>query len=101
MCDSNCAYCVNETGKMKKNYIKTFKNKISYFLFLNVWCRFCYRPCMKILHKFNLHYMPPSPMDKYKKFGKIYHKCDWCGLSGYTIRYENNIPTLIDDDYYE
>jgi len=37
---------------------------------------------MRVLHRFNLHYAPVSPMSP--RYGKRDHWCRWCGLRGNT-----------------
>ena len=54
------------------------------WLYLNIWCRHCYRHVMKLMHRFNLHYAPPTPLNP--KYGEIQHWCQWCGLRGSTYK---------------
>lgn len=41
------------------------------------WDGVLYRIIMRLLHKYNCHYMPPSPIIDH---GKIRLWCQWCGL---------------------
>lgn len=64
----------------KASLIKTAIRAAKYWLYLNVWCRHLYRHSMRFLHRFDLHYAPPSPMDG--KYGDHHHWCQWCGMRG-------------------
>lgn len=56
------------------------------WVFLNIWCRYLYRPTMRLLHCFNLHYAPPQGlMHGEKPDGHNHHWCQWCGLRGTTV----------------
>lgn len=72
-----------------------FNNRINRG-FHNMWCRTLYRPVMRLMHRFNLHYAPPSPMSPI--YGERDHWCQWCGLRGKTWRVDPNagldIPTF-------
>lgn len=39
---------------------------------------------MRISHKFNIHYAPPSEMSP--QYGERHHWCQWCGLHGTTYK---------------
>jgi hypothetical protein len=67
--------------------------RIRYWMFLNVWCRHLYRPTMRVMHRFNLHYAPPSPMNP--RFGEQHHWCQWCGLRGTTYKYDPAAPLRV------
>ena len=56
------------------------------WIFLNIWCSHLYQPTSRLLHRFNLHYAPPSPMSP--RYGKRNHWCQWCGLRGSTWTYD-------------
>jgi len=62
------------------------------WMFLNIWCSHLYRPAMRLLHRFNLHYAPPSPMSP--KYGRQNHWCQWCGLHGMTWKYDPTEPLM-------
>jgi hypothetical protein len=62
--------------------------RLRYWLFLNVWCRHLYRPTMKILHLFHLHYMPPMTRMIGQPAWERDHWCQWCGLRGKTIGHD-------------
>ena len=81
------ADCCNEP-KRKINHLLNIQLRIKYWIFLNIWCSRLYRPTMKILHKFNLHYAPPNfLMSSFEnEYGEINHWCQWCGLRGTTYR---------------
>jgi len=62
------------------------------WVLLNVWCSHLYRPAMRLLHRFNLHYAPPSPMSP--QYGKRDHWCQWCGLRGNTWTHDPDAPLM-------
>ena len=62
---------------------------VKQWLRLNIWYRWLYRLTMKILHRFNLHYAPPTPWCS--QVGERNHWCQWCGLRGTTYTH-NFIP---------
>ena len=63
-------------------------NSFKRWMFLNVWCSRLYRPTMRTLHYFNLHYAPPS-QTQMSLYGERDHWCQWCGLRGTSYRYKN------------
>lgn len=81
-----CA-CQN-TNKHKISIFRKYYNKIKYWLFLEIWCRHCYRHVMRLMHRFNIHYAPPSPLAP--DYGERDHWCQWCGLRGTTWKYDPN-----------
>jgi hypothetical protein len=76
------------TGQYKIPIFRKYYNKIKLWLFLNIWCRHCYRHVMRLMHHFNLHYAPSSPLDS--EYGERNHWCQWCGLRGTTWKYDPN-----------
>src|SRR3990167_9312509 len=65
-------------------------NSLRRWVFLNIWCSYMYRPIMRLLHRFNVHYCPPSGMSP--EYGERNHWCQWCGLRGNTWRDNPNDP---------
>lgn len=61
-------------------HLRETQTEMKRWLFLNIWCRYLYRPTMRLLHRFNLHYAPPTPMTLHKE--ERHHWCQWCGLRG-------------------
>ena len=68
--------------------IARYRHSVKRFLFLYVWCRWFYRPTMRLLHRFDLHYAPPNPLSP--AYGHRDHWCQWCGLRGTTYRWDPN-----------
>ena len=64
--------------------------RMNRWVFLNVWCSHLYRPTMRMLHHFNLHYAPPAPMSP--RYGWHDHWCQWCGLRGKTYEPDLSKP---------
>jgi hypothetical protein len=66
-----------------KDHFKKHYYSFLIWVYLYIWCRYCYRHVMRLLHKFNLHYAPPIFMEKFEP-NKQYrqHWCQWCGLRG-------------------
>lgn len=60
------------------------------WLFLNIWCRYLYRPVMRATHKLHIHYAPPSPMPPQDGQRQLW--CQWCGLRGNTSVYDPAKP---------
>lgn len=63
---------------------------IKRWLYLYLWCRYLYRPAMRLAHRYNWHYAPPNTFDLYG--GERNHWCQWCGLRGKTLGYDQNSP---------
>jgi hypothetical protein len=90
-------YLVPEKKTMS-HYLRKWRGELWYWLFLNIWCRHCYRHVMKFAHRFNWHYMERTPIldetstssDKgllgYLTYRKRYLRCSWCGVSGYVLK---------------
>lgn len=83
-----------------KQYLRRWYNRFKYWMYLNIWCSYLYRPTMRILHKFNLHYCPPSELqiEPYEPY-RTYHKCDWCGLNGFTYNYTVIKQMIVDSPF--
>ena len=96
---------MNETAdslpqkKTISHYYRKWKLSIYFWLYLNIWCRYCYSHIMKLMHKFNLHYttvvMPYEKEDFNASIigedikGKKQHLwCQWCGLRGDVIKFD-------------
>lgn len=80
--NDNC--CINEKPKFT-DYLKRYYYSFWLWVYLYIWCRYCYRHVMKLLHKFNLHYAPPTPItmdEEGKELKYSHHWCQWCGLRG-------------------
>lgn len=79
--------CISEAGGGSPDRMAgRFWNRLCRWVFLYVWCRHCYRPVMRLLHRFNLHYAPPMPrMHGDQPNFCIHHWCQWCGLRGTTV----------------
>lgn len=69
-------------GQYRPHRIRVLWSKFKQALFLRIWCRHLYRPVTRLMHRFNLHYAPRSPMDA--QYGEQHHWCQWCGLRGTT-----------------
>lgn len=89
-----CDACAVKTGEAKGSsldrMVRRFWNGLCRWCFLNIWCRHCYRHVMRMLHRFNLHYAPPSMMSP--RYGQRDHWCQWCGLRGHTWTHDPNAP---------
>ena len=88
--------CCDASAEPKRNSfryaVRRFRHGVSRWVFLYIYCRYCYRPLMRLLHSVNLHYAPPRErMDGEQPDGNLNHWCQWCGLRG----------TTIDRKYYE
>lgn len=91
--ECECCEAVADRWTPSKYFL--LKQKVKRWIFLNIWCKHMYRHVMRIMHKFNLHYAPPNPLNP--EFGEINHWCQWCGLRGSTYKYDpNKGPTLFD-----
>lgn len=76
-----CEACGDEHRESK---LRTLWNPVRRWLFLNVWLGHFYRPTMSLLHRFNLHYMPPMTRMIGQPEYENNHWCKWCGLRGTT-----------------
>ena len=75
--------------KTIKTRIKSVYNFIKRKLYLYIWLSYFYRPIMRLMHKFNLHYttvIDIYEIDEQELFGQHYVTkhlwCQWCGLRG-------------------
>lgn len=78
--DNCCANAETITVRVRLRHVRY---RIQMWLYLHVWCRHLYRPTMKVMHRFNLHYAPPNGLPD--EPGKKNHWCQWCGLRGTTF----------------
>jgi hypothetical protein len=60
--------------------------RIKRWVYLYIWCRYCYARVSRLLHRFNLHYAPPNQLST--EIGRQDHWCKWCGLRGQTYSAE-------------
>lgn len=77
---------------------------VKMWLYLNIWCRYCYRHVMRFAHRYNWHYAPPQNLiashtsiniDFYgiqSSTTEQYHWCQWCGLRGTTYKCVSKFP---------
>jgi len=49
-----------------------------------IYHRFLYRPLMRLLHRFNLHYAPPN-CALTNDAGWPLHWCQWCGMRDFVM----------------
>ena len=92
--ENQCCYVgTDENNHSFKRMIRRFWNKICRWMFLYIWCSYFYRPIMRFIHRFNLHYAPPTMMSP--KYGKREHWCEWCGLRGNAWKFDPNDKSLI------
>jgi hypothetical protein len=92
---NNLECCATATAKATNaerlgSWVKRHVGRLALWLYLNIWCRHGYRHVMRLLHRFNLHYAPPSPMSPI--YGQRDHWCQWCGLRGHTWKLDPNAP---------
>ncbi len=77
-------------------YLRKWYYGFLYWMYLYIWCRYCYSYIMKLMHKFNLHYT--TVVEPYQKvevdatFGDVKGRkqhlwCQWCGLRGDVIKF--------------
>jgi len=59
------------------------------WLYLNFVLRWLYRPTQRLLHRFNLHYMPPM----YPERDKVLW-CRWCGARYKVTGYGDTVKAL-------
>lgn len=99
--------CLSQLPQKKNinHYLRKWYYGFLYWMYLYIWCRYCYRHVMKLMHKFNLHHttvlMPSTVVMPYEKenvdFSQIGDKvlkkkhlwCQWCGLRGDVLEYDN------------
>jgi hypothetical protein len=82
--------CCNGSGVLRVHPLRRAWQAVCLWVYLKIWCRRFYRPTMRLLHKFNLHYAPPSPMSP--RYGKQEHWCQWCGLRGTRWTHDPKAP---------
>ncbi len=59
---------------------------------MKLWWRYLYRPLMKLAHRYNWHYTHTMYLD-----GDKILWCQWCGLRGKAIDYDNPSTVLACD----
>ncbi len=95
---------MNETAdslpqkKTIRHYLRKWYYGFLFWVYLYIWCRYCYSHIMKLMHKFNLHYttvvMPYEKEDfNASIIGDVRLKrkqlhCRWCGLRGDVLEYK-------------
>ncbi len=87
-----CAECAKENKDKAPSTLWLWHQAAKRWIFLNIWCRHCYRHVMRLMHKFNLHYAPPARFDG--QYGDQHHWCEWCGLRGKSFRVDPNKSIL-------
>lgn len=86
--------------KTINHYLRKWYYGVLYWMYVYIWCRYCYRHIMKLMHKFNLHYTRVvTPLEKEEvsmsssvsdiKIKKQHLHCSWCGLRGEVLKYEH------------
>lgn len=97
MNSTNTYLCETNVGAAENTVCTTFRTKckriiaqVRHWMYLHIWCRYCYRSAMRLLHRFNLHYAPPSVLSP--EYGIREHWCQWCGLRGKTFSYDPSAP---------
>lgn len=85
-----CAAEQLSNWQRRSRCVQRLVGRLRYWIFLNVWCRHLYRPTMRLLHRYNLHYAPASPLSP--RYGKRDHWCQWCGLRGNTWTHDPDAP---------
>ena len=93
--------CVDALPQKKtiSHYLRKWYYGILDWMYLYIWCRYCYRHVMKLMHRFNLHYthvvMPfekeqfTSPIGDVKGIKQHLH-CRWCGLRGDVLKFDKD-----------
>lgn len=106
MNDKQNAQAVNSFSKNNSinYYLRKWYYGCVYWIYLHIWCRYCYRHVMRLLHKFNLHYTTvyiiknddkdyiiPSKYECLSDKSEKQHLwCQWCGLRGDVIKHNND-----------
>lgn len=83
--------CVPVKESQLRVWPRKIKQAVGCWLFLNIWCSHCYRPVMRLMHRFGLHYAPalPTPEPSEPLLGDLMRKqcwCQWCGLRGEVLQ---------------
>lgn len=85
--------------KTLSHYLRKWYYGFLYWIHLYIWCRYCYRHIMTLIHKFNLHYTTVvMPYEKEEvntnqigadvKYKKQHLWCQWCGLRGDVLKFD-------------
>lgn len=93
MNSTNTCLCETNVGADEKT-VCIIIVQVRRWMYLHIWCHYCYRPVMQFLHRFNLHYAPPSPRSP--QHGIQEHWCKWCGLRGRTWKFDPNMSPSLD-----
>ena len=85
----------NAEKKTISHYYRKWKLSIYFWLYLNIWCRYCYSHVMKLLHKFNFHYtnVVDTREEKAELSCTLQRKhlwCKWCGLRGDVLNFKHD-----------
>lgn len=85
----------NSEKKTISHYYRKWKHSVYFWLYLNIWCRYCYQHVMKLMHKFNLHYTVVLDIREEKTelsctLQRKHLWCRWCGLRGEVLKFEHD-----------
>ena len=94
MSDTPECNCAAGSGLLQPRLVRRLWNAAKRWMFLNIWCRHCYRHVMRMLHRFDLHHAPPNRLID-GKYGEQNHWCQWCGLRGKTWKHDPDAPLIL------
>jgi hypothetical protein len=85
-----CKEAITQKETIKEtisHYIRKWFYGALLWMYLNIWCRHCYRHVMRLMHNFNLHHTTEvsvieASSDYKDYFVKKHLHCQWCGLRG-------------------
>lgn len=84
-----CCQALPEKPSLRR-FLKRYWGAVKTWLYLNIWCRYCYRHVMRFAHRYNWHYAPPGYLRDTPNQNN--HWCQWCGLRGTTYTNNDKLP---------
>jgi hypothetical protein len=91
--DRACAAIKLSRWQRSSVYVHKLVRRLRRWIFINVWCLHLYRPAMRLMHRYNLHYAPATLVST--RYGKRDLWCQWCGLRGNVWGNDPEKPVLL------
>lgn len=70
--------CANGTlPEPLRRRLRRYRRALTWPIYLHVYCRFLYRPHMRLIHRFGRHWM--KRLGPFHPGDSVFYRCDWCG----------------------
>ena len=93
-----CKEAITQKETIKEtisHYVRKWFYGALLWMYLYIWCRYCYRHEMRLMHKFNLHHtsvvnIVEETNDLTGKHQRKHLWCQWCGLRGDILKFNHD-----------